>query len=106
MRATGLKLGFAFGGAPPLQPPCCPDSLSGILFELEGSAMLMTVAELSETTTGSVAEVDADGKLWLVRAYFEGGSEASELRVWCGKSMYPRIQAEDFIGQGRVLHLC
>ena len=52
--------------------------------------MLMTVAESSETTTGSVAEVDADRKLWLVRAYFEGGSEASELRVWCGKSMYPR----------------
>lgn len=68
--------------------------------------MLMTVAESSETTTGSVAEVDADRKLWLVCAYFEGGSEASELRVWCGKSMYPQIQPEDFIGQGRVLHLC
>ena len=77
-----------------------------MLFELEGSTMSLTVAESSETTTGSVAEVDADWELWLVCAYFEGGSEASQLQVWCGDSMYPRIQAEDFIGQGRVFHLC
>ena len=77
-----------------------------MLFELQGSTMSLTVAESSETTTGSVAEVDADWELWLVCAYFEGGSEASELRVWYGESMYPRIQAEDFIGQGSVFHLC
>ena len=76
-----------------------------MLFELEGSTMSLTVAESSETTTGSVAEVDADWELWLVCAYFEGGSEASELRVWCGESMYPQIHAEDFIGQGRVFHV-
>ena len=34
LRATGLKLGFAFGGTPPLQPPCCPASFSAMLFEL------------------------------------------------------------------------
>ena len=78
-----------------------------MLFELEGSAISLTVAcKSSETMTGTVAEVNADRELWPVRAYFEGGSEASELWLWCGKSMYPQIQAEDFIGQCRVFHLC
>lgn len=31
-----------------------------MLFELEGSTISLMVAESSETTTGSVAEVDAD----------------------------------------------
>lgn len=102
MRTTGLKLGFAFGGTPSLRPPCCRASFAAMLFELEVSE----TSESSETTTGLVAEVDADWELWLVCAYFEGGSEASELRLWWGKSMYPRIQEEDFIGQGRVFHSC
>lgn len=91
---------------PPLRPPCSRASFAAMLFELEGSTMSLTVAESSETRTGSVPEEDTGLKLWLVHAYFERGSEASELQVWCDKSMYPRIQAEDFIGQGRVLHLC
>lgn len=93
MRAAGLKVGFSFGRTPHLWPPCCWASFAAMLFELEGSTISLTVAESSETTTGSVAEVDADWELWLVCAYFEGGSEASELLVWCGESMYPRIQA-------------
>lgn len=79
MRAAGLKLGIAFRGTPPLRPPFCRALSAAMLFELEGSAILLTVAESSEMTTGLVAEVDADRKLWLVHAHFEGGSEASEL---------------------------
>ena len=61
LRAAGLsKLGFAFGGMPPLRPPCSRALFAAMLFELEGSTMSLTLAESSETTTGSVAEVDAD----------------------------------------------
>ena len=60
MRAAGLKLGFSFGRTPHLWPRCCRASFAAMLFELEGSTISLAVAESSEMTTGSVAEVDAD----------------------------------------------
>ena len=85
----------------------CQASFAAMLFELEGSTISLAVAESSETTTGSVAEVDADWELhirWgvpILRA-----AQKRELWLWWGKSMYPQIQSEDFIGQGRVCRLC
>ena len=43
---------------PPLRPPCSRASFAAMLFELEGSTMSLTVAESSETRTGSVPEED------------------------------------------------
>lgn len=63
MRAAGLKLGFSLGRTPHLWPPCCRASFAAMLFELEGSTLLLMVAESSQSTTGSVAEVDADLEL-------------------------------------------
>lgn len=60
MRAAGLKLGFSFGRTPHLWPPCCRTLFAAMLFELEDLTLSLTVAESSETTTGSVVEVDVD----------------------------------------------
>ena len=60
MRAAGLKLLFSFGRTPHFCPLCCQTLFAAMLFELEGSTISLAVAESSETTTGSVAEVDAD----------------------------------------------
>ena len=78
-----------------------------MLFELEGWTLSLTVAESSETTTGSVVEVDVDWELHVrLGVPILRAAQKRELWLWWGKYMYPQIQSEDFIGQGRVFHLC
>ena len=61
LKGRWAQVGICIWGNAPFAATMFPSFICcKLLFELEGSTMSLTVAESSETTTGSVAEVDAD----------------------------------------------